>query len=159
MYTTDGLLQLWRSGNSKLACTARCRCCCCSSRCRRSQGKLTPSLCSAMLCAARKGHLQLVRFLYSDGASFICTSGEHTTTALHMASEAGHEGIVKFILARGFAVHSGTVNFSYHCILQHTVVIQQQFSYYLMQVRTSMQSTWAMLRLLHKPRSITSQRL
>ena len=58
---------------------------------------------SAMLSAAASGHLDVLRFLHAQGASFIAEAEGRRHTALHVAAVEGQKGCIRFILACGFA--------------------------------------------------------
>ena len=83
---------------------------------------------SAMLCAASRDHIDILRFLHSQGAPFIAEKNGQTETALHVAAWYGHERCVKFILACGFDVNTQRVG-GYTALHQaagmgHTAVMQ-----------------------------------
>ena len=63
-----------------------------------------PGTTTAMLRAALTGHLDILRFLYAQGAPFAAETGGRLQTALHEAAALGHYECVRFILACGFPV-------------------------------------------------------
>ena len=65
---------------------------------------------SAMLTAAKDGHVGLLQFLQAQGALFVAEAGGQMITALHQAATKGQSECVKFILGCGFAVDTKDSN-------------------------------------------------
>ena len=60
---------------------------------------------TALLYAARRGHLGVVKFLVGAGADVHATN-EYDSTALHRAARYGHLSVVEFLVGAGAAVYA-----------------------------------------------------
>lgn len=70
-----------------------------------SNGKST-----ALMTAAKSGHLEIVKLLIENGASINVANSDHRVTPLIWAANGGHFSIVKLLLKNGADKHAKTVN-------------------------------------------------
>ena len=69
----------------------------------KAAGGAKVTLRSAMLFAAERGHVQLMRHLVDRGASYIAELEGQKTTALHCAAKEGQNGCIRWLLAHARA--------------------------------------------------------
>ena len=91
---------------------------------------------SAMLRAASEGHLEMLRYLHAQGASFVAEAGGEVNTALHEAAMTGHGDCVRFILACGLAVDSKKSGDLTACTWLQSLINGQSLRNYSRQVQT-----------------------
>lgn len=60
---------------------------------------------SSLHYASRAGHLDVVKYLVSQGANVNLGTRANHTTPIHRASQQGHLSIVKYLLEHGADVH------------------------------------------------------